>query len=60
MVNTLGYQSIPPRLSYQLKRTFCLQKTRFLEMSDVDQKIEQAKIIMNENVAGNVDRRSWR
>ena len=24
-------------------------------MSDVDQKIEQAKIIMNENVAGNVD-----
>lgn len=29
-------------------------------MSDVDQKIEQAKIIMNENVAGNVDPRSWR
>ena len=24
-------------------------------MSDVDQKIEQAKIIMNENVSGNVD-----
>mgnify|MGYP000006548636 CR=1 FL=1 len=24
-------------------------------MSDVGQKIEQAKIIMNENVAGNVD-----
>ena len=24
-------------------------------MSDVDQKIEQAKIIMNENVAGNVN-----
>ena len=24
-------------------------------MSDVDQKIEQAKILMNENVSGNID-----
>lgn len=30
-------------------------KNKIFEMSDVDQKIEQAKIIMNENVAGNVN-----
>lgn len=36
-------------------------KNKIFEMSDVDQKIEQAKIIMNENVAGAMwIRRSWR
>ena len=32
-----------------------VSKNKVFEMSDVDQKIEQAKIIMNENVSGNVD-----
>lgn len=32
-----------------------ISKNKFFEMSDVDQKIEQAKIIMNENVFRNVD-----
>lgn len=53
-VNTVGYQSIPPDSPYPLKEHSVSKKQDF-EMSDVDQKIEQAKIIMNENVAGNVD-----
>ena len=32
-----------------------ISKNKIFEVGDVDQKIEQAKIIMNENVAGNVD-----
>ena len=32
-----------------------VSKNKVYEMGDVDQKIEQAKIIMNENVSGNVD-----
>ena len=32
-----------------------ISKNKIYEIGDVDQKIEQAKIIMNENVAGNVD-----
>lgn len=32
-----------------------ISKNKFFEISDVDQKIEQAKIIMNENVFKNVD-----
>ena len=32
-----------------------ISKNRVFEMSDVDQKIEQAKILMNENVSGNID-----
>ena len=53
-VNTLGYQSIPPDSPYPLKE-HSVSKNKIFEMSDVGQKIEQAKIIMNENVAGNVD-----
>lgn len=32
-----------------------ISKNKVFEMSDVDQKIEQAKILMNENVSGNID-----
>ena len=32
-----------------------ISKNKVFEMIDVDQKIEQAKILMNENVSGNID-----
>ena len=32
-----------------------ISKNKYFEASDIDQKIEQAKIIMNDNVLGNVD-----
>lgn len=32
-----------------------VSKNKVFEMSVVDQKIEQAKILMNENVSGNID-----
>lgn len=32
-----------------------ISKNKVFEMSDVDQKIEQAKMLMNENVSGNID-----
>lgn len=42
-------------LLHMLGLVLSVSKNKVYEISDVDQKIEQAKIIMNENVAGTVD-----
>lgn len=42
-------------VSHMLGMILAISKNRLFEISDVDQKIEQAKIIMNENVCNDVD-----
>ena len=52
---TSAQQYLSGIVLHMIGMVLSISKNKIFEMSDIDQKIEQAKVIMNENVYGSID-----